>query len=582
MKFKILLSVAALILLVSFTACSGGDSPSVPSDGTQEIAGLVPDFTPPAPPRDSNAPPLIPPSPEFAIELHPEGDAVEGNFKFGDIAVEGIEVRINDELAGFTDEFGDFEIPAILDGDHTISFGIMGEIIHSQPYSPVSRFAQDASNPGPGVMTGIVYDAAGPVPGALVLVIKGDSYSYGFSGQYGAYGVAGAPCGNALAVCMADFHDPVFVAVNLPEDGTPLEQDFYLPQNNTYGTIYGRVMAPDFGPVPHALVTFEAPGVFRADLSNIFGIFELEMIPVGFGHIKCEREYFYTVEGDIPVHAGLNPIGIFTRLIEQSTVHGHVMNQEGQPMDGVLVRLAVWGAPDTAPKVYGRISGPGGYFSFQDLLPGSFLLEGFQPGYIPGSAYGFMLPGSLHEENIIMQPGSGGYTGGFVKDVFEAPIPGAVVVLDYIASDLAIAAITDDNGNYAFPGVPFGACTLTAYATENLPKTVHFDVMPGETEGYGIFLFPVPDQWPTGTVTGYSLNIADQPVPYNIVWLYNMNNPGVSFMTVADDTGAFTFPKALEGTNGGWSIASGYIPDDGYVNVVAGEVAELDFSLTPE
>jgi len=582
MKPKFLIFVLAFMLLVPFTACSGGGNPSVPTGDGQSVAGLVPNFTPPIPPRDPDDIPFIPPNPEYAIELNPAGDMVEGNFTFGDVAMKGIEVRINDEIADVTDDKGNFEIPSILDGEHTISFGIAGEIFHTQPYSPVSRFAQNDPAPGPGVMAGTVFDDAGPVAGALVVVVKGDNYAYAFSGQYGQYEVTGAPAGNVLAVCMADFHDPVFDAVVVPDDGTPLEKDFYLPQNNTYGLVYGRVVARNFGAVPHALVTYTAPGVFRADLSNIFGIFELEAIPVGVGHIKMERDFFYTVEGDIQVHSGVNPIGIITQLIEQSTVHGHVVNEAGQPMNGVLVRLAVWDNQGEYPMVYGRISGPGGYFHFEDLLPGAYLIQGFQPGYYPAYESGFILPGTLHEETLVMVPGSGGHAFGWIKTIFEVPVPGAVVVLDYIGDDLAIATVADDNGWYEFPGIPFGACAITAYSAENLPKTGSWDVLPNENEGLGIFVWPMPEDAPTGEVFGTLLDSSDQPIPYSLVWIYNMANPAVSFMMMADENGEYSFPNVLAGTNGGWGIANGYIADDGYVEVIEGEEAELNFTLFPQ
>ncbi len=455
MKTKVCFIIISLLLLIPWTACSDGGNPAAPGDGASNVGLDAPTFTLPAPPRDPADTPDIPADPQYKIELDAHGEAVEGSFTFGDTAIPGIEVRIDGELADLTDENGAFEIPAILDGDHTISFAILGEEFHSQPYSPVSRFAQDTQDPGPGVMTGWIFDEDGPVAGALVLVVQGDTYAFAFSGQYGQYVIAGAPAGNCLGACMAEFHDPVFNAVDLPLDGTPLEKDFYIPKNKTFGKIYGRVLSPNIGAVPHAYVQYTAPGVFRADLSNIFGIFELEAIPVGYGTIHAERYYFYPVEFQMEVNSGLNLVPVIMLLIEQSTVHGHVVNAEGEPINGAVVRLAVYEKANEYPVVYGKHSGPGGYFSFEDLLPGPYLLQSFMPGLIPATELGTILPGTLIEETLVMYPGVGGHVHGWAIDWEGEPIPGAIVQLRYIGTDVGIAVATDEYGYWELNGITY-------------------------------------------------------------------------------------------------------------------------------
>jgi len=584
MRNRTIAVLFSVLLLFVWTGCSGGGDPSTPSDNGTSTGLEAPDFTLPAPPRSSDDAYEIPADPDHAIELNPEGEAVAGKFTFGGTAVRGIEVRIDGEIAAFTDENGDFEIPAILGDDHTISFSILGEVFYSQEYNPYARYAQDDPPIGLGTMAGAVYDSDGPVSGALVVVAKGDTYAYAFTGQYGQYFVAGAPVGNALAAVVAEFHDPVFEAVSIPSDGNPLEKDFFLPQNLTMGRIYGRVVSPEIpGAVPHAYVEYTAPGVFRADLSNIFGIFELEEIPVGDGVVRAEREYFYPVQGGLHVNPGINPIGVIMHLIEQSMMHGYVVDEEGMPIDGALVRLAVYtdGAYES-PMVYGKLSGPGGYFHFGDLLPGPYKIEAFLPGKIPAAIVGFIQPGQLYEETLVLKPGSGGHAHGWVIDVDQNPVEHAVVQLRYIGTNIGVAAATNEDGYWMLDGIPYGACEISVFSAAYLPVSGSWDVYPNENQGPVAIVFPVPDYIPTGELSGTVKNMMGEPLEYGLVWLYNVQHPEFQFMALADETGEYYFPNPVIGTNAGLAFADGYEPDDGYVEIMEGELSELDFTLLPE
>jgi len=581
MRTKAFLLFITILILFPLVSCSKGGDPVSPSDITPEAGLDPPALTLQLTPRDST-PSDLPYDSELTIALDPEGDSAQCNFTFGGTPVKGIEVRINDEIAAFTDENGDFEIPAIVEANHTISFGILGETFFSQPFSPVARFAQDVPEPGPGIMTGSVYDENGPVPGALVIVAKGDSYAYAFSGQYGQYYLEGSPAGNCLAAVLAEFHDPVFEAVQIPADGTPLEKDFYVPLNMSYGRIYGRVVSPGIGVVPYALVEYNAVGVYRADLSNIFGIFELEAIPVGSGFIQARHDYFYDVGGYIDVHAGLNAIGVIMHIIEQSTVHGQVVNAAGDPVNGVVVRLEIYELGGDYTAQYMKLSGPGGYFHFEDLLPGAYILKGFMPGAFPAYAWGNILPGSLIEETLVLYAGTGGHAFGYVINAFSEPVEGAIAILGYINADLNIASVTNEDGYWELQGIPYGACVIRIESPQYLPKSGYYEVLPDENEGLLAVVFP-PVGLPTGSLGGTVFDSSSDVVPQTLVWVYNLANPdALSFMTLANDLGEYYFPNVIAGTNGGWAIKDGFLPDDAYIEITEGEHSVLNFELIPE
>lgn len=579
MQNKAYLLILALVLLIPFTSCSKSGDPATASDMTPDLGLEAPGFTPPRDPSDG---PMTPDEFETAIELDPSGEPIEAVFELGGETVAGIEVRIDGELADITDETGAFEIPAIRSGNHTISFAILGHEFHSQPYSPVARFAQNSPEPGPGVSTGVVRDENGPVAGALVVVVKGESHAFAFSGQFGDYHLTGAPAGNCLAACVAEFHDPVFHAVQIPPDGTPAQRDFDLPLNLDLGRIIGRVVSPGIGPVPSAYVRYEAPGVVREDLSNIFGMFDLQAIPVGSGTFTCVRDGFYPVERPVEVNPGLNPVPVILILIEQSTVHGYVVDPTSEAINGALVRLTVYQGDDQWPAVWGQLSGPQGYFHFEDLLPGPYVLQAFMPGKIPATQLGTILPGSLIEEVLVLAEGIGGLARGWVVDWTGEPIIGAVVQLRYIGSDVNILALTGDNGYWELDYVPYGACIVRAESACFLPGTSWCDIYPNDPGETISMCFPVLDV-PTGALGGTVTDNGGSALPYALVWVFNLTNPEkYSHMTLADQNGEYLFPSIAAGTTAGWALADGYIPDDGYVEVPVDGVATLPFELMPE
>ncbi len=579
MRTRISLLILVLIFTIPFIACSKGSDPVMPSGDIPGMDLSPPDITPPRAPTDG---PQAPAEFNTTIELDPVGEPTIGVFTFGDTPMAGIEVRINGELADLTDENGEFEVPAIHEGSHTISFAVLGQVYHSQPYSPVARFAQDSPQPGPGVMTGTVTDENGPVAGALIIVVKGDSYAFTFSGQYGQYHLTGAPAGNCLAIAMAEFHDNAFTAVEIPADGTPFVQDFFLPLNGNIGRIAGRVVSKGIGPVPGAYVLYERPGLFREDLSNIFGIFDLQAIPPGDGHLMCVRDGFYPVDFPLEVHPGLNLVPVILQVIEQSTVHGVVVNAEGETVDGAFVRLQIIQGGGQYPAVYGQLSGPKGYFHFEDLLPGPYVLQAFTPGAIPATELGTILPGTLIEETLVLYPGTGGNAKGWVVDWMGEPIIGAIVQLFYIGSDVKLIAVTGQNGYWELDDIPYGACMVQAQSAAFLPGPSWCDIYPNDPGETITMCFPALDV-PTGQLAGTVTDNEGTPLPWSLVWVFNVTDPHkLSHMTFSNEQGEFLFPNIAAGTTAGWALAEGYAPSNEYANIPTDDLAMMDFMLVPE
>ncbi len=116
-----------------------------------------------------------------------------------------------------------------------------------------------------------------------------------------------------------------------------------------------------------------------------------------------------------------------------------------------------------------------------------------------------------------------------------------------------------------------------------LPGSSPVDIYTNDPGEVITMCFP-PIGLPTGELGGtvYGDATTGETVPYSLVWIYNLANPEYSFMTLADENGEYYFPYAIAGTNGGWALADGYQPDDGYVEIVPDAHSTLDFQLTPE
>lgn len=128
------------------------------------------------------------------------------------------------------------------------------------------------------------------------------------------------------------------------------------------GTISGRVLDPDTQPIVGAQVHIEDsfPGGYgRATETTDDGTFTIEQIPEGTYAVAVVADGFLmTTETSLEVRAGEDRGGVELRPARAPSVSGTVVDQAGEPVEGVRV----WGWPVGSGRGAGAMSGADGRF----------------------------------------------------------------------------------------------------------------------------------------------------------------------------------------------------------------------------
>jgi hypothetical protein len=134
-----------------------------------------------------------------------------------------------------------------------------------------------------------------------------------------------------------------------PARDTPAQRNAPLPP---MGRITGRVLAADNGrPVKRARAYLSAPELpeGRGTLTDDHGVFELTELPAGRYTLTVSKTGFiglsygqrrpFQAGTPLQLRDGQQMIGIEFRLPRGSVVAGHVLDETGDPMPGVVVRV---------------------------------------------------------------------------------------------------------------------------------------------------------------------------------------------------------------------------------------------------
>jgi protocatechuate 3,4-dioxygenase beta subunit len=133
---------------------------------------------------------------------------------------------------------------------------------------------------------------------------------------------------------------------------------------------------------------------------------------------------------------------------------GDVLDQNGAPVEGAMVRLAATaGGPDAPAPVTAR-TGPGGTFRLDDVPPGRWAVAASALGFLPAQAGPIDLgPGAATPLHLRLEAG-GRTVSGTVSDRTGGPIAGALVEVTPLHGLLAArdervaAALSDASGRY--------------------------------------------------------------------------------------------------------------------------------------
>lgn len=288
-----------------------------------------------------------------------------------------------------------------------------------------------------------------------------------------------------------------------------------LAQNTLTGQIKGKVIAGNSfvsGAQVEAYALSPAAGdtlIFTTHSGNT-GDFAFLALPAGIYHIRAKYSGAVSqMAGPFTIAPGIIIQNVNLYLASTGVVNNSVTGVisdavTNAPVPGAIARLI----GNSVTGVYTAAANQNGEYRFQNINPGSYLLEVTAPGYQTTSllAYLNIQNGTfLTGMNMAMMPltVTGVFFGGQVRQggmlTVVIPIPGAAITLFKISTtpDSSIFfTVSDSLGRFRFNSIPAGTYRLTAQKEGYITKIIEHLQITQNTDNY---IVPLEQQ---GTNTG--------------------------------------------------------------------------------
>ncbi len=375
---RITLLLLGILALIGALGCSGSDSPILPGSNTT-LADSGTDYT------DSET------EREVADGTY-SGTLTDSN---GD-PLAWVELYLDDEIAGWTEEDGSFELYGIEeDTEYNFEARIDDEVVYSTTLNSAIRTAQEFGDNDPdtarGRVFGFVHDQDGPVPHALVVVFNAsENFGVDFTDDKGYYNIPDAPAGPGVILGFAPQHHTARDTLMVIPDGE-VQKNLFMLKNVDFGLLGGRVITGPpghFKPVRHAVVGFkplnapdDAPP--KIAFTNRHGVYMMGKVPLGPAHLKANGVCYNEGNQVRNMHPGRNFVGFHLEAANCGGIEGLVTDPDGAPIPHATVRVIIpnLDGPNLPPKILWNMTGPMGFYRFDPLPPGQYGMDAGKPGY---------------------------------------------------------------------------------------------------------------------------------------------------------------------------------------------------------
>jgi hypothetical protein len=312
----------------------------------------------------------------------------------------------------------------------------------------------------------------------------------------------------------------------------------------------------------------------------MYGMYELENIPAGIGHLYAHKAGFHDIHADYEVLPGFNLQDIPMVPISLGVVMGQVKTPYGACIQGALVRL-------TYKNLHGNYAWKFAYsvnegkFCFGDIPPGPYAVQSFAPGWLPGTAIGTVFEGCIEEEELYMAPtDETGTLEGWAVDFEGNPVPYAFAYVEYIGFKHVLSGwtIADENGHFLVEGIYYGPYAIRVESAAFLPGWAFSDILPNEEDDFLKVVYPY-NPLLSGALTGTVYDAAGAPIPYAIVGCYAAADPNISYKTITDADGHYVFPLLPPTVYNVFAVEEGIGVGYGFDEVITGQETIVDIIL---
>lgn len=256
---------------------------------------------------------------------------------------------------------------------------------------------------------------------------------------------------------------------------TDPENQFTLRYKNDLlgatGTGYavGRVRANDCTKLAGATITSAGTSV----QSNAEGLYRLGVTGPYTGTVRASRSGYSDSAEVLTLHSGYDTAHDFWMSPGTSSTSTSVRGRIIYALDGS-------GVPGATVLLGSRTttSDTAGYYSFSDVIPGSYTLSVNKTGWLPGSTTASVVSGATTTADVRIS--TAGVLRGRVIDVSGLPVSGAVVAASGGVLATSKDVTTDGNGEYSMGWVPVGSYSLSA-TVGTIVRVASGSVSPGAT-----------------------------------------------------------------------------------------------------
>jgi hypothetical protein len=275
-------------------------------------------------------------------------------------------------------------------------------------------------------------------------------------------------------------------------------------------------------PVPFARVTLRAANADTdppVSISGFDGSYFFANVPDGRYVLAAQKEGFEPVREPLYVPADAL-VGKDLILVLAPPTTGAIVGHVGTPRAG-----AIWPVPGALvllidpdvepPGIIGetRTNDRGGY-GFPDLEPRLYRVRVQHPDFVPQAADVEVVAGETAEQNFLLEPRPqdvGALTGHVVGLRGDQTVPLAGVLVRVANADGTMRRMrTDNEGAFAFEGLPAGQYSVAAFKRGWTPARIPVEIVAGETTDVTIELMPA--QAPT-SAAGESGVETDEAAP---------------------------------------------------------------------
>lgn len=286
---------------------------------------------------------------------------------------------------------------------------------------------------------------------------------------------------------------------------------FLFPQNNTGNIIRGKVyknsntVAPGATVIAHGFGPSVTDSLIFTTTSNNTGSYAFESLPAGMYYIKASFQGLVSQAAGpftVSLNTVINEVHLFLAgsAVYANRVSGRVLNSaSGTGIPFAQVKLL----GNTAGTGYVATAALNGSYVFENIVPGSYLLQASAAGYISSSLLAYISIGpntNLDSLNIALQPQTttgimvSGKTLSTNSPATASGLPGVKVMLKRNSNNsdsLMYSVFSDSAGRFIFASIASGTYTLTAskegYITKVMPNLQLFQ----NTDNIMVYLEPV-------------------------------------------------------------------------------------------